>query len=90
MGLYSIIVKFVVTNCMLQEEKTEEKTEEKEKKKKKKTVKVIDLPIELWVPQMSKEQVNLLVEKEVTTGLICFGCLSPTGQSGGGYSRFTV
>ncbi|XP_060073295.1 heat shock 70 kDa protein 4-like [Ylistrum balloti] len=46
-------------------EKKEEKTAEKEeKKKKKKTVKVVDLPIESKVPQMSKEQLHLLVERE--------------------------
>ncbi|OWF53905.1 heat shock 70 kDa protein 4-like [Mizuhopecten yessoensis] len=47
------------------EKKSEEKNDEKEeKKKKKKTVKVIDLPVESRVPQMAREQVHLLVEKE--------------------------
>lgn len=35
-----------------------------EEKKKKKVLK-IDLPIEAWVPEMSKKEINELIKKEV-------------------------
>jgi len=53
------------------EEKSDDKSKDKDskenndKKKKKKTIKCIDLPVEACIPQLTKEQLNLLVEKEV-------------------------
>ena len=50
----------------LQEEAGEKKAEESKETKKKKTVKMVDLPIIAEVPQLSPEQLNLMVEKEVS------------------------